>query len=143
MKIFKDFIRWFLYITVGVLIVCAVNFQLSDVEALPRETLWQILLSGGLTAGVTVFLYPKENADKVPFWIRVLIHYAALCIVMILCGHSFGWLEYKPEGIVMMLLSVAGVYALAFGIYYMIDLKRADEINQKLKEKYGDQEGER
>lgn len=140
MKIFKDFIRWFLYITVGVLIVCAVNFQLSDLEAIPRETLWQILLSGGLTAGVTTLFYPKENVSKVPFLIGIAIHYAALCIVMILCGHWFGWLEYKPAGIVMMLLSVAGVYALVFGVHYMIDLKRADEINQKLREKYGDRE---
>lgn len=140
MKIFKEFIRWFLYITMGVLIVCAINFQLADVKSLPKETLWQILLSGFLTSGVTALLYPRENVNKSLFWVRILIHYAALCLVMIFCGHWFGWLDYDLGGIVMMLLSVAGVYVLTFVIYYLIDLKRADEINQKLKEKYGNQE---
>ena len=40
-----------------------------------------------------------------------------------------------------MVVSVAAVYGITFLIYYLIDLKQADEINQKLKEKYGERVG--
>ena len=57
---------------------------------------------------------------------------------MILSGRWFGWLEFDISGIVIMLLSVAGVYLLTFFVYYILDRKEALEINQKLNEKYHD-----
>lgn len=140
MRVLKDFVKWFLYITMGILIVCAVNFQIADAESIPKETLWQILLSGFLTTGITVLLYPRNGSNKSTFWVEVLAHYLALCIIMILCGYWFGWLDFDLGGIVMMVVSVAAVYGITFLIYYLIDLKQADEINQKLKEKYGERE---
>ncbi|MCI7322278.1 MAG: DUF3021 domain-containing protein [Lachnospiraceae bacterium] len=140
MRVLKDFVKWFLYITMGILIVCAVNFQIADAESIPKETLWQILLSGFLTTGITVLLYPRNGSNKSTFWVEILAHYLALCIIMILCGYWFGWLDFDLGGIVMMVVSVAAVYGITFLIYYLIDLKQADEINQKLKEKYGERE---
>lgn len=140
MRVLKDFVKWFLYITMGILIVCAVNFQIADAESIPKETLWQILLSGFLTTGITVLLYPRNGSNKSTFWVEILAHYQALCIIMILCGYWFGWLDFDLGGIVMMVVSVAAVYGITFLIYYLIDLKQADEINQKLKEKYGERE---
>lgn len=138
MKKINDFIKWFLYITTGVLIVCAVNFWAADMDAIPKNTLWQILLSGLLTAGVTVFIYPKDCNKKSVILTRIFFHYVVLCIVMIICGYWFGWLKLNAAGIVMMVVSVAVVYFLSFLAYYLTDLKRADEINRRLKEKYGD-----
>lgn len=40
----------------------------------------------------------------------------------------------------MMLAAVAVVYLLTFMAHYVIDIKQAEKINQKLKEKYGDKE---
>lgn len=141
MRVLKDFVKWFLYITMGILIVCAVNFQIADAESIPKETLWQILLSGFLTTGITVLLYPRNGSNKSTFWVEILAHYLALCIIMILCGYWFGWLDFDLGGISMMVVSVAAVYGITFLIYYLIDLKQADEINQKLKEKYGERVG--
>lgn len=138
MRVLKEFVKWFLYITVGILIVCAVNFQLADAKSIPKETLWQILLSGFFTAGITVLLYPRDGSNKATFWVGILAHYLALCVIMILCGYWFGWLDFDLGGIVMMVVSVAAVYGITFLIYFLIDLKQADEINQKLKEKYGE-----
>lgn len=136
MKVFRDFIKWFLYITVGILVVCAVNFALSGSDTIPMMTLWQILLSGGLTTLVTMLLYPRESGKKSAVFVGCLIHYAVLCVVMIVCGYWFQWLSLDAEGICMMCLSVAGVYLLAFTAYYILDLRQAKKINQRLKEKY-------
>ncbi|MDE5908637.1 MAG: DUF3021 domain-containing protein [Lachnospiraceae bacterium] len=136
MKVFRDFIKWFSYITAGILVVCAVNFTLVGSGMIPTITLWQILLSGGLTTLVTMLLYPRANGKKSVVFVGCLLHYAVLCGVMIACGYWFQWLSLDAEGIVMMCLSVAGVYLLAFTAYYIVDLKQAEKINQRLKEKY-------
>ena len=140
MKLVKDFLRWFFYITTAVLIICAVHFAMSENDVIPKDTLWRILISGFLTAGVTVLLFPKEHGKRNRIFAHFLIHYAALSAVMIVCGHWFGWLEYNPGGIVMMLVSVAVVYLICFGVYYIIDLRDADKINRRMKEKYGKKE---
>ncbi|MBR1693696.1 MAG: DUF3021 family protein [Lachnospiraceae bacterium] len=136
MNVLKNFIKWFLYITTGILIVCAVVFMLYDMEALPKNTLWHILLSGFLTALVTTVFASKESAGKAEAIIRYLLHYASMCVIMIVCGHWFGWLNLDFGGIMMMVVSVLVVYVLVLGSHYIIDVKQADEINRKLKEKY-------
>ncbi len=68
--------------------------------------------------------------------VGTLIHYAALCGVMIACGYWFSWMSLDAAGIRMMCLSVAGVYVLTFTAYYIVDLKQVEKINQRLKEKY-------
>lgn len=140
MRILNDLFKWFLYITVAILIVCAVIFSLSGMDSLPKETLWQILLSALLTACITVFLHLGDCNKKSTFVGSIFLHYIALCLIMIICGRWFGWLELNFTGIIMMLVAVAVVYLLAFLIHYMIDVKQAEKINQKLKEKYGDRE---
>lgn len=137
MRFVKDFVKWFFYITTAVLIICAFHFGVSEGDVIEKDTLWQILLSGFLTAGVTVFLLPRDNRVIRPL-AQFFVHYAALSAVMLVCGHWFGWLEYNVAGIAMMLVSVAVVYLICFGIYYLIDLREADKINRRLKEKYGE-----
>ena len=140
MELIKKFLRWFFYITTAVLIICAVNFGVSDGDVIPKETLWQILLSGFLTAGVTTLLYPRESCKGGRVLLQCLVHYAALCAVMIVSGHQFGWLDYNAGGIAMMLVSVAVVYLICFGVYFLVDLHQADKINRRLREKYGEKD---
>lgn len=140
MRLIRKFLRWFFYITTAVLIICAFHFGVSGDETLPKDTLWQILLSGFLTAGVTVLLYPREGYKGGRFLWHCVLHYAVLCAVMVVSGHQFGWLEYNAGGITMMLASVAVVYLICFGVYFLIDLRHADAINRKLREKYGEKE---
>ena len=140
MKIFSDFIKWFLYITTCILIVVAANIIISGKDMIPADTLWQILLSGFLTTLVTILLWAKEPGNIRSGIIRMLVHYIALCAVMIVCGRWFDWMNLSPAGIIMMLISVAVVYALVVLADYWTGRKLADEINQKLKGRYRDGE---
>lgn len=100
MKKILLFIKYFFYITTGILIVGSVEFRLVlGEETLPRDTLWQILASGALTAAITAVLSPQDSRTFGGFAVKCALHYAALCVVMILCGHSFGWLSYDLGGI--------------------------------------------
>ena len=140
MKKLFEFIRWFFYITTCVLFVCAANIQISGYETVSTITLWQILLSGFLTALVTVILRPGEQDSGRVGMIKIIVHYFVLCGVMIGCGYRFGWVDLTLNGIVMMAISVAVVYLLVFLAGYWLDKKQADEINKKLKGKYSDKE---
>lgn len=136
MSILKKFVKWFLYITIAILIVTSIIFTIDGTECLPKATLWQILLSGFLTTLVTLIFSLEEKSSI----FRHILHYAVLSAVMIVCGNWFGWLNLSVAGIGMMLISVAVVYLIAFGVYYIVDMRQAEKINQKLKEKYGDEE---
>lgn len=140
MKRFSEFIKWFLYITTCVLFICATNIQISGDDTIPAITLWEILLSGFITAVVTIFMRPNERDSARISIIKIIVHYLALCVVMFICGSLFGWMELTPAGIIMMLVSVAVVYLLVYISGYCLDKKRADEINRGLKGRYSDKE---
>lgn len=140
MRRLNEFIKWFLYITPGITFVCAVNVKISGDNMIPAASLWQILISGFLTAAVTVFLVPREGKNKPAALAGGLLHYTVLSVVMVGCGCWFGWMEFDMAGMKMMLISVAVVYWLAFSVYYLIDVYQAGVINRKLKEKYSDKE---
>ena len=140
MRKFFEFIKWFFYITTCIVIVCAANMEISGTETINVNVLWQILLSGFITALITVLLHPLEYGNGFDSIIRIIAHYVALCVVMIILGCQFGWMDFNITGIIMMVISVAFVYMFVYCAGYWIDKKQADEINQKLKTKYTDKE---
>lgn len=134
---FKELVRWFVLITTGILIVCAVDFTIFGEEQIPRATLWQILLVGFVTASVTnLFWNAKDSRTKGGQIACILCHYISLCAIMAGCGTAFGWMELNLKGMGMMAVSVAGVYLFSFSAKYALYKKQAEEINRKLKEKY-------
>lgn len=136
-KYFSEFIRWFVAITTGVLMICAVDFALFNKGDIPKTTLRDILLSGLATTAVTVIFWKIKDVKKGESELAaMLLHYLCLCVVMVIFGTKFGWMELNFSGILMMALSVAAVYIFSFVVNYLLDVQQANVINQKLKEKY-------
>lgn len=140
MKILGNFIKWFLYITVGILIVCGVSYKMAGNETVTVDVFWMILLSAFVTTLISVLILPKEEDGKVKSGIKFGLHYIALCIVMCFLGERFGWVEFNMAGVVGMVIRVGFVYLLAFMAYYITDVKQASDINKMLQEKYGEEE---
>lgn len=138
MRKLLEFMKWFFYITTCVLIVVAVNIEIAGDDYIRPVMLWQILLSGFLTSFVTILLRPNEDDGGRLGFIKILIHYFVLCVVMIVCGYWFGWLKLNFRGILMMVVSTAVVYLLVYLAGYWLDRKQAEEINRKLQGKYKD-----
>ena len=136
MELLREVFKWFLYITTGILIVTAIMFSLVGEETMPVNTLWKILLAGLLTTGVTVCFKPWKNWGIVGY----ICHYTALCVVMIVSGCLFGWMNFNLAGVLGMMIDVAVVYLIAFLTYWLIDLKQAEDINKRLQERYKDEE---
>ena len=139
MKKIGEYVKWYVYITTSILMVEALIFWLYGAEKLPGETLWQIMVSGLATTLLTVVMTYVDTKTTAGSIFKYAGHYAALCVVMIVLGGWFGWINLNVRGIALMMGAVAAVYVLAFGAYYIIDLRSAKQINQRLKEKYGDE----
>lgn len=139
MKTLGNFIKWFLYITVGILIVCGVSYAIVGIEEVPVEVFGMIFLSAFVTTLATVLILPQEEDGKVKSCLKFVLHYIVLCVIMSVLGAQFGWIHFDAMGILAMSVDVGVVYALAFIAYYIIDVKQADEINKVLQEKYGDE----
>lgn len=140
MEKIRVFLKWYLYITVGILIVIAVNFAFSGEKTVSADTFWQILLSGFLTTLVTVIFSPEDEHTKVRIAIKFALHYVSLCLVMFVCGSWFGWMTPNPAGAAIMMLDVGVVYLFVVAATYLIDVSQAREINKRLQEKYGGEE---
>lgn len=138
MRTLSNFVKWFLYITTGIMIVCGINYTLAGIETVTVDVFWKILFCGFATTLVTVLLLPKEEDGKIKSYIKFALHYITLCIVMIPVGVWFGWISFQPSGIIIMMADVGGVYFAACLAYYIIDCRQAEEINKGLREKYGD-----
>lgn len=142
MRIFRGYVKCFLYITTGILVVCGINYGLAGAETVTADIFWKILVSGLITAGITIALLPREEDGKLKSYIRFALHYIALCMIMVPLGVWFDWINFNLTGIVTMVIDVGGVYLSAIFAYYIIDKKQADEINKRLREKYGDDQAE-
>lgn len=136
----RNFIRCFLYITVGIFVVCGASYTIAGVETVTVDIFGMILLSAFATTLATVLMLPKENDGKVMSCVKVILHYMVLCVIMSFLGIRFGWVDFGLAGIATMIMDVGLVYLFAFIVYYMIDRKQAGEINKMLQEKYGDEE---
>lgn len=144
LKIFAEwFVEWFVFITAGILIICAVNFLLfSGGEDLPGDTLGHILLAAFLTAAETAVFFMAEPEKKSSMILWFVLHFGCLTLTMLVCGIRFGWIDASVFGMTEMVVSVAGVYAFAMVVYYILDIHRAEQINRRLREKYQEEEEE-
>ncbi len=140
-KFAEWFVEWFVFITTGTLIICAINFALFLEEGdLPKATLAQILLSSLLTAVVTAVFFMIEPLKKSGMILCFFLHFASITGIMIFFGLRFNWIELETFGVVEMTVSVAGVYGFVMTVYYILDKHRAEQMNRRLKEKYKDEE---
>lgn len=141
MKFFTEFLKYFVIITTGVLLMCAVNVSFSETGGTTLSlgvTLWQILGAGAVTALVTVLVFKRECSTKKQFIAMGVIHYILICVIMITLGVLFGWMDLNIGGIMMMTVSVALVYLFTYAVSYISAKHQADEFNRALNEKYKD-----
>ncbi len=140
----KRILRLVTTITTGTLIVCMGWYYLTLVlsgesvtkASIPFLTLPEILSVGILCGISTEFLLPQRELHIKEVRIRLIIHYALINIIVLICGYFYGWYDLDPGSVLLMCMTSAGVYAFTFFMNYYKDKKTSDEMNEKLK-RYG------
>jgi len=140
MKRLKSMAEFFEKITTGILFVTAIYipaFYGWD-EALHVKILWQILLlSVVCTLGSIIMpLGEEKEVSRNSMLIRHSLYYIYINVVVLALGYLFGWFSFQNAGQVFgMLLAIAFVYIAVALVCYWIQLREAEKINRKLKER--------
>lgn len=134
MKFLSELIKYFCYITTGIVLVSGVSTMGND--AVPGITLLQTLLAGGVTALITTVLLSGEPKSKKDMFIRLGLHYVLLCVVMIVIGFWFRWVPRDWLGALFMIASVAVVYLFTTVSYVITSRREVNEMNRALWNKY-------
>ena len=134
----NDFIKWFLTINTGIMIVTGINIIVYD--SITTMIIPQILAASLVTALVTTafFSYNPKKPISVP--VRLLLsfgHYLVLCVIIMTMGVLFNWFGLSANGVCGVGLSVAGVYFITALISYALSKGEANEMTNALK-KYSD-----
>ena len=127
----RTFIHYFITITTGILLIAAISFTTGS-DTPTTATLWQILLSAGLSALATTILFPDENASKRRIHIGLTLHFISLCTIMILCGRWFGWISSGFLPALAMVGYVLLVYVFTASTTYLISKKEVALMNAQL-----------
>ncbi len=135
MKFLVELIKYFTYITTGIVFAFIINTAIAGVESVPVAMIAEIPAAGFVTALITVIIFEKDVKTKKGMFLLTTVHFILLSIVMIVMGLMFKWINTNPTSIILMLLCVAFVYGFTSAVSYFTSKKEADEINAALKNK--------
>ncbi len=135
MKYITEIIKYFTFITTGIVILFVAILLIQGGDSISLKTLIGMPCLGLVTAVVTVFLYPAEARTRREFWLKLLLHYFVLCVVISVFGMVFGWIGLSFKGILLMMVCTAAVYAFTYAVAYLSSKNDADELNQALKKR--------
>lgn len=135
MKIFSELVRFFAYITTGIVFVFIAILLIEGGESISVKSLILIPCAAFVTALVTVIFYSKEAVTLKELCIKIALHYLTLCIIMVIFGTAAGWIELDIYGIMTMVIATAAVYVFTFAGAYLSLKSEADKLNRALKSK--------
>lgn len=134
MKYISEFIKYFCFITTGILIISGIT--VVNYDEIPPEICLQIVLAGAITALVSTIFLTGEPKSKMDMFLRMGLHYVSLCVIMVIIGIKFNWIPKSITGLIFMIVSVGIVYVFVTLSYVFTSRKEVDEMNKALIKKY-------
>ena len=129
-------------ISAAVMMIYFVNrliYSGSDISRtqMPVTDLPAILVISFICAVGTVLIQDgnDETVSRRESLLRYIIHIIFLVAVLLIGGYILGWYTPGIGGILIMVISIAFVYAFTFFMIYYNSKKTADEVNKKIKER--------
>jgi len=132
-------LHYFVDITTAVLIAAAIYLTVSG-QQMDSVILWQILLSGFITALPTAILlcFDPENAKiSLVLWIT---HFLLIFGITLLLLKMFGWCSITPLSVLLTFLAVVFIYFFTCFVHYLVDRKHTSLMNQQLHKRYAMEE---
>ena len=147
MNLLKETVRYFVIITVLVLFVSAAYitaFYGLD-SYVTVKVLWQILFVSFLGSLSHILFRTRQNRtlSKKAYYFRWLLCYVYVNAVVLGFGWLFEWFDISSlPMVVVMLIAILVVFLVVTAFVFLMDTKTSEEINQKLKERNNEPDGE-
>lgn len=145
-KRIKKMLLYTVCITTGTILACAFWYMVTLISKglpilsaqVPYMILWQILSVGILCGVGTELILGGRECTPAKEKLKVIIHYVFINLAVLVCGYFYDWYKLSISGILLMCLTSVAVYAFTVFIGHANELKLADKMNQKLKERNKD-----
>ncbi len=134
-EFFISLLHYFVDITTAVIIAAAVYLTFSE-QQMENVILWQILLSGFITALPTALLLcfdPKSVKISVILWV---IHFLLIFFITLILLKMFGWCRITPTSVFLTFIAVLFIYFFTCSVHYLVAKKHTAWMNQQLKIRY-------
>lgn len=134
-EFFISLLHYFVDITTAVIIAAAVYLTFSE-QQMENVILWQILLSGFITALPTALLLcfdPKSVKVSVILWV---IHFLLIFFITLILLKMFGWCRITPTSVFLTFIAVLFIYFFTCSVHYLVAKKHTAWMNQQLKIRY-------
>lgn len=128
-------LHYFVDITTAVLIAAAI-FLTASGKQIDSAILWQILLSGLITALPSAALICLDTKSVRLSWILWIAHFLVIYAIALLMLHMFGWCSLTPLSVLLTFFAVVFIYLFTCLVHYLIDKKHTTLMNQQLKKRY-------
>ena len=141
-EFFISLLHYFVDITTAVLIAAASYLTISG-QQMDSTILWEILLSGFITAlpsTVLICLDTKSVRLSLILWI---VHFILIFCTTLILLDVFGWCSITPESALLTFLAVVFIYLFTCLVHYLVDRKHTSLMNQQLKKRYSNEEDHR
>ena len=128
-------LHYFVAITTAVLIAAAIFMSCSGQQPDSR-ILWEILLSGFITALPTAVLLcfdPKSVRVSLVLWV---IHFLLIFVLTLLLLKMFGWCKITPLAVLLSFFAVVCIYFFTCFVHYLVDKKHTALMNRQLQKRY-------
>ena len=129
-------------ISTGTLIACIVWYGIAltlhgktllDAD-IPYITLGEILLLGTVCGTATELILPDRDVSSKEGVIRLIIHGVFITSAVLVLGLIYGWYEFSIDGVLLMCLTSAVIYAVTYFVNFRANKKIADEMTERLNE---------
>ena len=138
-EFFVSLLHYFVDITTAVLIAAAI-FLTATGQQMNSIILWEILLSGFITALPSAVLLCFDTKSVRPSLILWGIHFLVIFGATLLMLKAFGWCSITPLSVLLTFLAVVFIYLSTCSVHYLVDKKHASIMNQQLKKRYSNAE---
>lgn len=132
-------LHYFVDITTAVLIAAAIYLTVSG-KQMDSVILWQILLSGLITALPTAVLICLDTKSVRLSWFLWILHFLVIFSITLVLLSMFGWCTITPLSVLLTFFAVVFIYGFTCFVHYLIDRKHTALMNQQLKKRYLNQE---
>ena len=134
-EFFISLLHYFVDITTAVLIAAAIYLTVSG-QQMESVILWQILLSGFITALPTAILLCLDTRSAKLSMILWFTHFLLIFVITLLLLKMFGWCRITPLSALLTFLAVVFIYLFTCSVHYLVDRKHTTLMNEQLKKRY-------
>ena len=128
----KMVITHFFVITVAVLFFTTLSNTIDGVEEYPIFFIWQVFITGIVSALPSIIFYSKKELTKRQWKLRYVIHFILIESIILTEGRIFNWYSNFLSALVIVLI-VVFVYIVVFTYSYFIDFNDAQKVNSALR----------